>query len=30
VRGRTDRGDWQDIEPCVLLNTNRFKQLEIT
>ena len=28
VRGRTDRGDWQDIEPCVLLNTNRFKLVE--
>jgi hypothetical protein len=25
VRGRTDRGDWQDIEPCVLLKSNRFK-----
>jgi hypothetical protein len=28
VRGRTDRNDWQDIEPCVLLNTNRFTKLE--
>jgi hypothetical protein len=28
VRGRTDRNDWQDIEPCVLLNTQRFKLLE--
>jgi hypothetical protein len=27
VRGRTDRSDWQDIEPCVLLNTNRFNRL---
>ena len=26
VRGRTDRNDWQDIEPCVLLNVNRFKK----
>jgi|TARA_R110000822_G_scaffold253319_1_gene379825 hypothetical protein len=24
VRGRTDRDDWQDIEPCVLLNVNKF------
>jgi hypothetical protein len=29
VRGRTDRNDWQDIEPCVLLNTQRFKRIEI-
>jgi hypothetical protein len=29
VRGRTDRNDWQDIEPCVLLNTKRFTKLEI-
>ena len=29
VRGRTDRSDWQDIEPCVLLNTQRFKRIEI-
>lgn len=28
VRGRTDRGDWQDIEPCVLLDCNRFKRLQ--
>lgn len=27
VRGRTDRNDWQDIEPCVLLNTDRFTKL---
>jgi len=27
VRGRTDRGDWQDIEPCVLLDTSMFKQI---
>ncbi len=27
VRGRTDRNDWQDIEPCVVLNTNKFKKL---
>lgn len=27
VRGRTDRGDWQDIEPCVLINCNRFKKI---
>ena len=24
IQGRTDRGDWQDVEPCVLLNVNRF------
>jgi len=28
VRGRTDRDDWQDIEPCVLINANRFKKLK--
>jgi len=27
VRGRTDRNDWQDIEPCVLLKCERFKQI---
>jgi hypothetical protein len=27
VRGRTDRNDWQDIEPCVCLNANRFKRI---
>ena len=27
VRGRTDRNDWQDIEPCVLLKCERFKKL---
>ena len=27
VMGREDRGDWQDIEPCVVLNTARFKRL---
>ena len=26
VRGRKDRGDWQDVEPCVLLNVSRFKK----
>jgi len=24
VRGRKDRNDWQDIEPCVLLKVDRF------
>lgn len=24
VRGRKDRDDWQDVEPCVLLKTSRF------
>jgi hypothetical protein len=27
-RGRTDRNDWQDIEPCVLLNVSRFNKLQ--
>jgi hypothetical protein len=27
VNGRQDRGDWQDIEPCVLINQSKFKQL---
>ena len=27
VRGRTDRNDWQDIEPCVVLNTQRFTKI---
>jgi hypothetical protein len=27
VRGRTDRNDWQDIEPCVLLDIKKFKKL---
>jgi hypothetical protein len=27
VRGRKDRDDWQDIEPCVLLKTNRFTKI---
>ena len=26
-RGRTDRNDWQDMEPCVMLDVNRFKKL---
>lgn len=29
VRGRTDRNDWQDIEPCVLLKTNRFTKFNV-
>lgn len=28
VRGRTDRNDWQDIEPCVLLDVSKFTKLE--
>jgi hypothetical protein len=27
VRGRKDRDDWQDIEPCVLLKTKRFTKI---
>ena len=26
-RGRTDRNDWQDVEPCVLLDTKNFVRL---
>lgn len=28
VKGRKDRNDWQDIEPCVVLETKLFKKLE--
>ena len=28
VRGRTDRNDWQDIEPCVLIDVAKFTKLE--
>ena len=24
VKGRVDRNDWQDVEPCVLLDTKLF------
>jgi len=27
VNGRTDRDDWQDIEPCVLIKQSRFKRI---
>jgi hypothetical protein len=27
IRGRKDRGDWQDMEPCVLINTKLFKKV---
>ena len=27
-RGRKDRGDWQDISPCAVLSTKRFKLLK--
>lgn len=27
VNGRTDRSDWQDIEPCVLIKQSRFKRV---
>ncbi len=27
VNGRQDRGDWQDIEPCILIKKSRFKQI---
>jgi hypothetical protein len=26
--GRTDRGDWQDVEPCILLRQARFARVE--
>jgi len=29
VLGRKDRDDWQDMEPCILISTKSFKQLEI-
>ena len=29
VRGRTDRNDWQDIEPCVMLNVDKFKKITV-
>ena len=28
VRGRKDRNDWQDVEPCVLLDVAKFSKLE--
>jgi hypothetical protein len=28
VRGRTDRNDWQDIEPCVVIRADKFKKLK--
>ena len=27
LKGRKDRNDWQDIEPCILLNANQFKRI---
>jgi hypothetical protein len=27
IMGRTDRNDWQDIEPCVVLDCKRFKKI---
>lgn len=29
IKGRKDRNDWQDMEPCVVLNTDQFKLLKI-
>lgn len=29
VRGRKDRNDWQDIEPCVLLDVKKFKKINL-
>ncbi|CAB4133834.1 hypothetical protein UFOVP263_18 [uncultured Caudovirales phage] len=28
VKGRKDRNDWQDIEPCAVLDTEQFKLLK--
>lgn len=28
MKGRKDRKDWQDMEPCVVLDTDQFKLLE--
>ena len=25
IKGRVDRNDWQDMEPCVVLDTDQFK-----
>lgn len=25
ITGRKDRGDWQDMEPCIVLDTDQFK-----
>ena len=27
VNGRQDRGDWQDIEPCILINKSKIKRI---
>jgi hypothetical protein len=27
IAGRTDRGDWQDVEPCILLQRDKFVRL---
>ena len=28
IMGRVDRNDWQDIEPCVVIRTDKFKKLK--
>jgi len=28
IKGRKDRNDWQDMEPCVVLDTDQFKLLK--
>ena len=28
MKGRKDRGDWQDMEPCAVLDTSQFKILK--
>jgi hypothetical protein len=30
IKGRTDRNDWQDIEPCVMLDVSAFTLLQET
>lgn len=27
IKGRTDRGDWEDVEPCALIPMNEFLEL---
>jgi hypothetical protein len=29
IAGRTDRGDWQDVEPCCMIPMSEFKKMEI-
>lgn len=29
LKGRTDRNDWQDVEPCVMLDASKFKLIGV-